>query len=190
MTWYQPAFSIQDGHVRTVLSQKVWYQGHHDYRVARSRSVKPPKECQLLQAMKTSTILDIPTKVSCRHTSIPSVSLTFVLRLLHSGSFRGLEENDESTDRIISQQLYYCPSTYLIPWILDLGVLTRNVKLNALMDLAKAPTGNYFSPSWPGPSSDAFNPLGQLAALNVLNAGIATATKLYAHSPYMNRYLL
>ncbi|KAJ3482045.1 hypothetical protein NLI96_g7246 [Meripilus lineatus] len=52
------------------------------------------------------------------------------------------------------------------------------VQLNALMDLAKAPTGNYFSPSWPGPSSDAFNPLGQLAALNVLNAGIATATKL------------
>lgn len=173
-----------------VLSQKVWYRGHHGYRAARSRSVKPPKECQLLQAMKTSTISVIPTKVPCCHTSIPSVSLTFVLRLLHSRSLRGLEENDKPTDCIIGQQLHYCPGTYFVSRIFDVCMLMRDTKLNALMDLAKAPTGNYFSPSWPGPSSDAFNPLGQLAALNVLNAGIATATKLYAHSPFMNRYLL
>ncbi|KAJ3476800.1 hypothetical protein NLI96_g10908 [Meripilus lineatus] len=49
------------------------------------------------------------------------------------------------------------------------------VQLNALLDLAKTQGSDQFSPSWPGPMSETFLPLGQLVALDVFDAAVGMA---------------
>ncbi|CAL1717365.1 unnamed protein product [Somion occarium] len=44
------------------------------------------------------------------------------------------------------------------------------VQYNALVDLAKAPSNDYYAPRWQGPPAESFLPWGQLAALDVLNS--------------------
>ncbi|KIM38391.1 hypothetical protein M413DRAFT_447860 [Hebeloma cylindrosporum] len=47
-----------------------------------------------------------------------------------------------------------------------------DVQYNALLDLAKSPSGNFYSANWRGPQPTAFTSWGQLAALDVLVAAV------------------
>lgn len=56
-----------------------------------------------------------------------------------------------------------------------LKVDSRNSQFNALLELAKAPDNDYFSPLWHGPADPKLIPQGQLSALDVFNAAAGMA---------------
>ncbi|KAI0074076.1 hypothetical protein K474DRAFT_1717289 [Panus rudis PR-1116 ss-1] len=57
--------------------------------------------------------------------------------------------------------------------IADLIMSYMITQYNALLDLARDPTTNLYSPSWKGPAPTQLIPWGQLAALDTLNSAIA-----------------